>query len=53
MTELEQLRELLCRLRDQAAIEKRILLAQRIGRALAEVDRQIARQREENPWRLH
>jgi hypothetical protein len=53
MTELKQLRELLCRLKAQATSEKRELLAHRIDLALAEVDRQIVLRKTEDLRRLH
>lgn len=43
MTRIEELRDLLRRLKDQAASEKRELLAYRIGLALDEADAEIAR----------
>lgn len=46
MTRIEDLRNLLCRLKDQAASEKRELLAYRIGLALDEADAEITRQRD-------
>lgn len=46
MTRIEDLRDLLCRLKDQAASEKRELLAYRISLALDEVDAEIARRKQ-------
>lgn len=54
MTRIEELRDLLRRLKDQAASEKRELLAYRIGLALDEADAEIARrQSAATPQQLH
>lgn len=53
MTELAQLRDHLRRLRDQAAEEKRELLAYRIGLALAEAEMELARRQDEAGRRIH
>lgn len=50
MTRIEDLRNLLCRLRDQAASEKRELLAYRIGLALDEADAEIVRRQQSSTW---
>lgn len=50
MTRIEELRDLLRRLKDQAASEKRELLAYRIGLALDEADAEIARQQQSATW---